>query len=84
MDDGGHPVEWISLSGGPGFGFLLRTHKSADSDEPYDQWRLTLDQAMEWGQGYGAGRADWFRPDPDWVNAPPPVGVVEDQTETDR
>jgi hypothetical protein len=76
-DVGGHIVEWISLSGGSGFGFLLRTHQSADSPEPYDQWQPTLERAMAWGEPYGASRADWFRPDPAWVNAPSPVGFVE-------
>ena len=72
-------TRWLSISGGPGFGFLIRRHAAEDARTPYDSWAQTLDDAMAHGDAYGIARANWHRPDPAWLNAPPPARFREEQ-----
>ena len=71
-------TRWLSISGGEGFGFLIRRHSAEDSESPFDDWQLTLEHALSYGDAYGVSRSDWRKPDRPWENAPPPAGFNGD------
>lgn len=71
-------TRWLSVSGGEGFGFLIRRHTDEDSQAPYDDWALSLEDALSYGDSHSVSREDWHKPEHPWVNAPPPVGFKGD------
>jgi hypothetical protein len=77
-DNGDADTRWLSLSGGEGFGFLVRRHTDEDSRAQYDHWAQSLEDALSYGDAYGVSRKDWHKPEHPWVSAPPPVGFKGD------
>jgi hypothetical protein len=78
LDESEPDTRWLSVSGGEGFGFLIRRHTDQDSKAPYDDWAHSLEEAVHFGDAYGVSRSDWRKPDRPWVNAQPPVGFKGD------
>ena len=77
-DQGDSGSRWLSVSGGEGFGFLVREHSVEDRESPYDQWAASLEDALAYGNAYGVSQSDWHQPSRPWASAPPPVGFKGD------
>jgi hypothetical protein len=77
-DESDPETRWLSISGGEGFGFLIRRHVEKDSHASFDNWAHSLEDALAYGDAYGLSNVDWHQPDSEWLNAPPPVGFKGD------